>query len=236
MSPKAPDPRVRTALIDEAAKLLIAHGPDALTTRRLAAAVGTSTMAVYTYFNGMNDLRWAVAREGFDRLGRYLDEIERTEDTVADLGALGGAYFQNAVVNPHLYRFMFLERPPSGDPEVGIDTFERLVDGIARAIDAGRFSGGDPWELATQVWATTHGIVTLHLSDLLTLDDAMRMLRETAVNLFVAFGDDRSATVQSLQKAQERILERVGRDFGVTQTASSSQPPSILNRRERSSR
>ena len=213
MSPKAPDPRVRTALIDEAAKLLIEHGPDALTTRRLAAAVGTSTMAVYTYFNGMNDLRWAVAREGFDRLARYLDQIERTDDTVADLGALGGAYCRNAVVNPHLYRFMFLERPPDGDPEVGIDTFERLVEGVARAIEAGRFDEADPWDLATQLWAVTHGIITLHLSGILTFDDAMRTLQETALNLYVAFGDDRRAARESMQKALGRIVDRVEPDL-----------------------
>ena len=213
MSPKAPDPRVRTALIDEAAKLLIEHGPDALTTRRLAAAVGTSTMAVYTYFKGMHELRWAVAREGFDRLARYLDAIERTDDTVADLGALGGAYCRNAVVNPHLYRFMFLERPPGEDVEVGIDTFERLVDCVARAIEAGRFNDADPWQLATQLWAATHGIITLHLSGLLTLDDAMSTLEDTALNLFVAFGDERTAATQSMKNAVGRILVRAGNDF-----------------------
>ncbi len=224
MSPKAPDPRVRTALIDEAATLLIEHGPDALTTRRLAAAVGTSTMAVYTYFNGMNDLRWAVAREGFDRLARYLDQIERTDDTVADLGALGGAYCRNAVVNPHLYRFMFLERPPDGDPEVGIDTFERLVEGVARAIEAGRFDEADAWDLATQLWAATHGIITLHLSGILTFDDAMRTLQDTALNLYVAFGDDRQAAQESMQKALGRILALAESDFEDQRETESTSP------------
>jgi AcrR family transcriptional regulator len=224
MSPKAPDPRVRTALIDEAAKLLIEHGPDALTTRRLAAAVGTSTMAVYTYFRGMHDLRWAVAREGFDRLARYLEAIERTDDTVADLGALGGAYCRNAVVNPHLYRFMFLERPPGEKVEVGIETFERLVDGVARAIEAGRFKDGDPWELATQLWAATHGIITLHLSGLLTLEDAMRTLEDIALNLFVAFGDEREAASESMKKALTRILAGVGDDFVDSREVESTSP------------
>ena len=41
--------------------------------RRIAGEVGTSTMAVYTYFAGMEELRREVAREGFRRLAAYLD-------------------------------------------------------------------------------------------------------------------------------------------------------------------
>src|SRR4051794_39263374 len=125
MSPRPADPQIRAALIDAAARLLVEHGPDALTTRRLAAEVGTSTMSVYTYFSGMSELCAAVAREGFDRLARHLGKVERTGDTVADITALGGAYFISAISNPNLYRFMFLERLPTGDNlEIGYETFQ----------------------------------------------------------------------------------------------------------------
>jgi AcrR family transcriptional regulator len=66
--PKTADPSVRTALIEHAARITAEEGREALTLRRLAAGVGTSTMAVYTHFGGMDDLRRAVRREGFARL------------------------------------------------------------------------------------------------------------------------------------------------------------------------
>jgi AcrR family transcriptional regulator len=204
VSPKAPDPRIRTALIEAAARLLTEDGPDALTTRRLAAEVGTSTMAVYTYFDGMDALCLEVRREGFARLAGFLEAIETTDDTVADVGALGGAYLLNAIVNRHLYSQMFGAPPDEHDPDVGHDTLERLVDAVARAVSADRFKG-DPWDLATQCWAMAHGIVTLHLAGLLTLPEAIQTFAAMGRNLFVGFGDEPAATERSIVTAHERI-------------------------------
>src|SRR5437764_10629249 len=80
VSPRAPDPELRTRLIKAAALLLVEHGPDALTTRRVGKEVGASTMAIYTYFSGMADLRRAVSSEGFARLASRLDAVRRTDE------------------------------------------------------------------------------------------------------------------------------------------------------------
>src|SRR5580700_604648 len=100
MSPRRLDPSVRTALIDIAARLIYEAGPAALSTRRLAAEVGTSTMAVYTYFGSMSALVREIVHEGFARLQRLFDLVEPTDDAVADLALLGRAYRHNAVTNP----------------------------------------------------------------------------------------------------------------------------------------
>ena len=63
--PKTADPTVRVRLIEAAARILAEEGPGALTLRRVAAEVGTSTMAVYTHFGGMTELRRAVREQGF---------------------------------------------------------------------------------------------------------------------------------------------------------------------------
>ena len=203
--PKAADPQVRTALIDAAARLL-AEGPEAMTTRRLAEAVGTSTMAVYTHFRGMVDLRRAVRKEGFERLAAHLEAVSPTDDPVADVAASGGAYVFNALANPHLYRFMFME-PIDVPDEVGESTFETLVTGVERAIQAGRFDKADPYGLATQLWSMAHGIVTLHLAGLFTLEEAIECLTEMGKNLFVGFGDDRAAAERSIGAAEARFSE-----------------------------
>lgn len=205
MSPKAPDPQIRTALIDAAARLL-AEGPQALTTRRLAQSVGASTMAVYTYFRGMDELRLAVSKEGFDRLAAFLGAVTPTADPVADVAAMGGAYFFNAISNPHLYRFMFMEQPDD-DQEAGEGTFESLVGGVERAVQLGRFDQADPYALATQLWAASHGIVTLHLAGLMTLAEAFECVTDMGRNLFVAFGDDKVAAERSIESARERFSD-----------------------------
>ncbi|HEY0806715.1 MAG TPA: helix-turn-helix domain-containing protein, partial [Pseudonocardiaceae bacterium] len=85
MSPRRADPEISNALVDAAARLLAEEGPAALSTRRLAAAVGTSTMAVYTHFGGMDDLVRAMVREGFARLHERMARVRATDDPVADV-------------------------------------------------------------------------------------------------------------------------------------------------------
>jgi len=55
---------VRDEMLHAAVGLLDDQGPDALQTRRVAGAAGTSTMAVYTHFGGMRGLIAEVAEEG----------------------------------------------------------------------------------------------------------------------------------------------------------------------------
>jgi AcrR family transcriptional regulator len=210
VSPRLQDPEVRTSLIDAAARLLVEEGPGALTTRRLADEVGTSTMAVYTYFDGMDDLKRSLRREGFERLARNLDAVVPSADPVADVVALGSAYFLNAITNSHLYRFMFLEHAEE-EPDVGYSTFERLVAAVARAVESGRFEG-EPLMLATQLWVMAHGIVTLHIAGLVPLSDAIDCLTEMGCNLFVAFGDERDRARASIEDVRARVAGELADD------------------------
>jgi len=188
MSPKPADPAVRVALIERAAAIIATEGPARLTLRRLAAEVGTSTMAVYTHFGGMDELRREVRREGFDRLGQHLASVRTTDDPVADVGLLGVAYYSNAVDNPNLYRAMFMDGPvDEADAEVGLDTFDQLVTAVQRCIDAGRFEPDDAVEMATQLWAISHGVVTLQLAHLLSPERAQSCLIVGGEHLLASF-------------------------------------------------
>lgn len=187
MSPKPSDPKVRMALVETAAELIAAEGPSQLSLRKLAKAVGTSTMAVYTHFGGMDELRREVRREGFNRLRQYMTDVPKTDDPVADIGMLGAAYYTNAVTNPNLYRAMFMDKPLDGDEEVGTDTFLILVDAVQRCIDAGQFGPGDATAMANQLWAISHGVVALQLAGMLEPDAAQAAFLAAGPNLFRAF-------------------------------------------------
>jgi len=214
MSPKAADPKVRAALIEAAARLLARGGPPALTTRRLAEEVGTSTMALYTYFGGMEELRHAVRVEGFERLLGHLRSVPTTRDPVADLTALGWAYCFNALANPHLYRAIFLEAPGREEDPVGGVTFEQLLTGVTRCMDAGRFQTADADSLATQLWTAAHGMICAVLAGILTLEQVTGQLPAMALNLYVGFGDDARAARRSIERARRRMqpAARTGAD------------------------
>src|ERR1700742_4886206 len=99
------DPKVRSLLIDRGAQMLAARQP--VTLRSLVAGTGVSTMAVYTYFGGMDGVWKAVRQEGLTRLAARLATVATSADPVRDLTALGAAYLRNALDNPDLYRVMF---------------------------------------------------------------------------------------------------------------------------------
>src|SRR5215211_5008997 len=154
MSPRIGNLATRAALVEAAARLLAAQGPAALTARRLAAEVGTSTMAIYTYFGSMPDLVRGVVREGFDRLARRLAEAPTTDDPVADLAHQSRAYRSNALAEPHLYAVMLGGSTVAGfaltdeDRRIGLDTFRVARDTAGRCIETGRFRSTDPWAVA----------------------------------------------------------------------------------------
>jgi AcrR family transcriptional regulator len=207
VSPKPADPAVRTALLEVAARIIAGEGPGGLSLRRLAQEVGVSTMAIYTHFGSMTELRRCIRREGFARLGARQAQVAVTGDPVADLCVLGWVYYRNAVDNPNLYRAMFMEGPVDvTDAGVGLETFAQLVNTVHRCIDAGRFTPADPVHLAMQLWALNHGLVTLELAHLLSSDQVLPCLAASARNLLQAFGDDPRALGRSFSRAQERMV------------------------------
>jgi AcrR family transcriptional regulator len=212
VSPRRLDPNVRTALIDTAARLLSEEGPSALSTRRLAAEAGTSTMAVYTYFGSMSALVREIVYEGFARLQRLFDLVEPTEDAVADMALLGRAYRCNAVANPDVYDVMFGRSTLAGfalteeDRQHGRYTLNAVVDCAGRCVATGRFRQDDPVLVAHEMWLGVHGTVTLELGAyLIDPYDADRCFEVQLVSLMVGAGDERSRAADSVSASRARL-------------------------------
>jgi AcrR family transcriptional regulator len=190
------DPAVRAMLIDRAARMLRERQP--VTLRTVVAGTGVSTMAVYTYFGGMDGLWKAMRQAGFTRLAARLDTVDATADPVRDLAALGAAYMSNALAGPDLYRVMFDDGFDLEDLRAADETLHTLVRAIERAKAHGRFREDvDPLELATQSWTIGHGLASLVVTGPLprqTLAHGVPML--TA--LFTDAGDDRRTCRRSV--------------------------------------
>ncbi len=182
------DPAVRNLLIERAAHMLRTREP--VTLRSLVAGTGVSTMAVYTYFGGMDGMWRALRQEGFTRLAARFATVPTSDDPVRDLTALAATYLGNALDHPDLYRIMFDASFDLEDLAAADATLEHLVRAADRARAAGRFRADtDPLELAIQTWTVAHGLVSLVAGGPLprrTLANGVPLL--TA--LFVSTGDD----------------------------------------------
>ncbi|MEV0384755.1 TetR/AcrR family transcriptional regulator [Nonomuraea sp. NPDC050643] len=169
-----PRPRVRDYdelrrdLLDAAGRLLAQEGPQALSTRRVAQEVGTSTKAVYNLYGDKGGLLRAMFLEGFARLAQEFATVPSGGDPEADLMALGHAYRAAALANPHLYELMFGRpiadfRPDDAALAQIQGTFDTLVHAVARCVDTGRFAPADPYDVAVHLNALVHGLASLEL-------------------------------------------------------------------------
>jgi AcrR family transcriptional regulator len=155
-------------LLDTAGSLLTSDGPDALSLRRLAAAAGTSTSAVYALFGGKPGILRGLFIEAFTRFATHLNTVSPSDDPLADLLAIGHAYRVSALANPHLYAVMFGSPVPGFEPAPedyahAEATFTPLLDTVRRAVAAGLLREANPHLIATTLWATAHGLVSLEL-------------------------------------------------------------------------
>ncbi|MCK8644532.1 TetR/AcrR family transcriptional regulator [Mycobacterium colombiense] len=214
---------VRDEMLHAAVGLLDEHGPDALQTRKVAGAAGTSTMAVYTHFGGMRGLIAAVAEEGLRQFDAALT-VPATADPVADLFVTGAAYRRYAIGRPHMYRLMFGSTSAHGinapahnvltlsvaEIERSYPSFAHVVRGVHRCMLAGRITVGaakdDASVVATaaQFWALIHGFVMLELAGYYGDDDSAvaPVLGAMTTNLLVALGDSPERVALSLQSAR----------------------------------
>ena len=167
-----------------------------MTLRRVAEAAGTSTMAVYTHFGGMDELRRAVRLDGYERLTAALAGVESGPDAVANVVGLCAAYHANAVAHPDLYRVMFMEEPlDEQDAEACGASFTALVDAVSHALEARALRGDDPEALAANLWAFGHGTISLQLAGLLAPEQATALAASGLGDLLAAHGADRAAVI-----------------------------------------
>lgn len=216
MSPRRSDPNIRALLVDIAARLLHEEGPKALSTRRVTAEAGCSTMMVYSHFGGMSGLVREMVHEGFARLQHHFSHVADTDDPVADMALLGRAYRYNAQANPDLYAVMFGGASLSSfslseaDRRHGRYTLGNVIRCGERCIAAGRFRTEDAELIAHQMWSGVHGLVTLERGEYLIAPyDADLCFEALLTALMVAVGDTHEAAVRSVEVSRERLRHEI---------------------------
>jgi AcrR family transcriptional regulator len=167
--PKVHDAALRLRLLECAGATLSTGGLGSLSLRTLAADVGTSTTAVYALFGGKPGLLEALHAEAFARLGARLGTVASGADPVEALVALGRAYREAALADPHFYDVMFNGTLPAGEQwwPAATPVFRPLVELVERAVATGVLrAGAEPVPMALALWATVHGLISLHLRGL----------------------------------------------------------------------
>lgn len=160
---------MRRGLLDAASRLLVEEGPGALSMRRISRQVNCSTKVLYTMFGGKRELVEELWLEGFDRLRRSVEAVEHPGDPWDYVVAMGWAYRENALNNPNHYAVMFGRAVPGFEPtEEGLRRSEKafrvLIGAVEGCVEAGVLAPSDPGAVASVLWSTVHGVVSLELA------------------------------------------------------------------------
>jgi len=167
---------------DAAMSLFAREGYAAVTMRSVADALGVSPMTPYRYLAGKEALFGLVRADAFRRFADRLEAAlaKAGRDPRTRLTRLEKAYIDFAVDEPDAYRIMFeLSQPdPVGVSELAAESrraFAILHRTVREAVEGGALEG-DPLTLAHLLWASTHGLVSLHLAGKLSMGRSLRQL------------------------------------------------------------
>jgi AcrR family transcriptional regulator len=107
--------RARAHLVEVAAELLAAQGPDAVTTRSVALAAGVQAPTIYRLFGDKSGLLDAVAEHGFATYVARKPPVGTDADPVEGLRAGWMLHIGFGLANPALFRLMHTAlRTPDG--------------------------------------------------------------------------------------------------------------------------
>lgn len=164
----------RDRLCDIAERQFAQHGPESVTIRQLAAALGVSPMTPYRYFKDKDAILAAVRARAFDRHAEALERAfaEHVGEPIARAQAILEAYVGFAMRNPEAYKLMFdTHQPTEADyPDLvraGARSRATMTLHLRDLMLAGRVRG-DPERVGHMFWAAIHGPLMLHFSGMLS--------------------------------------------------------------------
>lgn len=167
---------VRAAALTAAMMMVEVGGPDALSFRAVAAAVGVNHRALYRHFADKHELSMALAAQGFDRLADVIRAGFDADGGTARPGPLYRAYVDFALDRPALYALMY------GIPGQDYLTHPVLAPSVARvtrlAAKAFRRADDPPGfsiplrDRVMRAWGEVHGLCDLWRRGALRARDA----------------------------------------------------------------
>jgi AcrR family transcriptional regulator len=173
MTDKTTSERIAQATL----RILEAEGPEAVSMRRVAEAVGITPMAIYHHFPNREALLNSITDHEFAKFLGYIQRRIVSGSHERRLISVMEAYIDYALDRPRIFDYVFSQsrptarRYPEDFRQRRSPTLNPLADQIADAMASGWMKKDDIWEVALELWAVTHGYVALYRAGRFSLDE-----------------------------------------------------------------
>ena len=191
--PKEHGEHIAAALLEAAEQIVEADGLDALTVRRIAKEVGTTTRAVYSVFGSKDGLVVALGGRAFDLLREHIEALPATPDPAADLVEAGVSVFRLfAIEHPSLFKIGVQRALPApglfagfrASAERALAELEALVGRLAAA---GGICDRTVRDAARGFHSLCEGLAAMELRGALPVGDEVRIWRDALTALVQGF-------------------------------------------------
>jgi|SRR5579859_1823870 len=152
-----------------ARRLLDREGPDAVTMRRVAKAVGITPMALYRHVADRDDLLNNLADAGFYDLAARAAKTSLPPNPEQQLMRIVDVFVDFGLENPRMFELMFLHRRKGArqfpeDFRAGKSpTAKFAAAALEGGMKEGIFRKDDVWEIVFETGALLQGLVMLYV-------------------------------------------------------------------------
>lgn len=158
MPPKAKF--TKEEIVCAAVEIVRESGSEALTARSLGERLGSSARPIFTVFESMKDVQYAVNVAVIDLYNAFVNEGMKER---IPFKGVGKAYIRFAVEYPKLFQLLFMKEQ---EQVPDINNILGLIDGnsdniLASIREGYNLSEGQSRELYAHMWIYSHGIAVL---------------------------------------------------------------------------
>ena len=165
----------RDKILDAARELFVTEGFEGVSMRKVAEKIEYSPTAIYVHFADKQELFRELCHQDYARLAEVFQSSVMSTDPIERLKQIGAIYVDFGTRYPNHYKFMFMtphpphepdeeDREMMGNPER--DAYAFLKWAVQQAIDAGCFREEltDAELISQTLWASVHGVISLHIA------------------------------------------------------------------------
>jgi len=162
----------RGEILHAAERIFVREGYHGATIRKIADEVGVSSTALYMHFSDKSEILIEICEQAFAQLIAQNDAIAaKTRDPLDRVREMLDAYMQFGLDNPNAYQLVFATPPGALSEEkvaamyaLGKRCYEPFREAVEAIGAAGRLRCADVDLVGETLWAGTHGLVSLLLT------------------------------------------------------------------------